>query len=923
MENCNNTLALEYCNMAIDRYPDEPATQECRRIKSTILAKALEINIEQATQANKPFRFFVKYKNINTLYFRFVPIHPDSLEQLIDTYDPGTKEIIRARWDRLLALEPEGTTTCTLPIPADYRWQSTEWYYKGLKPRHYVMLVSAREDFSADSNVVQYSSFWSTEYTITGTSAGNNRHIFFLTGIDDGRPVKGATLKFYTPNYGAGGEKLIAEKTTDAKGMAEIETADNYWSVTVKAIVKGKEVLNFRRATSLYSSYYREDNIGIASKIYTDRGIYRPGQTLYYKGIVYTSRARAADSKVMPNYKTTVVLADANGQEVARQEVQTNRYGSYSGSFTIPHRGLTGYFTIADDRSSFYIQVEEYKRPKFRVEFDTLKTTPAFNDSVTVTGKAVAYAGNAIGNAAVQYEITRYTPWLGFMKWGTPAWENQNITLQTGTLQTGANGTFSIKFKAVPGEDTDRTYNYEVKAYVTDISGETQEGGTSVTIGTRTVFSDFLMPETVIPPQPQKIVISANNLSQNPVPVKGRFVIYQMEMPGKLLRQRRWGMPDTQVISRKQFEKLFPNDAYNESSVSDNKVIKTVFEKTIDNKEGRETIEWQTKGLSSGLYKAVFEYAESNGRIYTHEQVFSVLNPAKKQPIGHDALQIANLAGPGGYRPGQSAEVLISSRAKKSHVFYFIERNGKPLEISETVIKNGVHKLKIPVTEEDRGGIIITAFTIYNNRYYKAEHTISVPWDNRHLTVEVTSYRDEMLPGSSEEWTLRIKGPGAQKISAEVLASMYDASLDRFASNEWSNFITLPSLFSRLSVSPFYMGNIYGQDIFSYPVGDYSFYSFPPVHIRWFNWLYDPLSPAMQWNFGDGNGGGRFSRYANVMVQQKNGFCRCCRSRFGSFCPHRQLCQPKTNGNSRRQYASGCNKSAEQYGRNSLFLPSP
>ena len=260
-------------------------------------------------------------------------------------------------------------------------------------------------------------------------------------------------------------------------------------------ITLGRDKINTADIDSYYdqgqiSQYpYRKPAPSTRTVFFLDRSIYRPGQTLFFKGLVFQSDEK--DPRVMTRQKYTVTFYDVNHQVVAKQEVVTSDYGTFNGSFVTPSSGLTGqmHLQINDNRSSTaYFSVEEYKRPKFEVKFEPVKGSFKLGETIKAAGQAQAYSGASIDGATVTYRVVREArfPWWWWCWYGYyPA--SPRMEIANGVATTDAEGKFTIEFKAIPDESVDKKsepiFNYTLTADVTDINGETHSGQTSVSVG--------------------------------------------------------------------------------------------------------------------------------------------------------------------------------------------------------------------------------------------------------------------------------------------------------------------------------------------------------------------------------------------------------------------------------------------------------
>jgi uncharacterized protein YfaS (alpha-2-macroglobulin family) len=839
---CNNPKALRYCKTAIANFPDEQGTQWCRDIAQQIEKATVQITTEFTTPAKAPFKYLISYKNSKKIYVKYIAITDESLKN-VENFKPystnDSNQHIRLK--KLLTYPIKGEDEITLPDDSTYLNFTTEWYCKGLPAGHYILLFSADKNFIADTTITGYVPFWSTKYTTYTTPTSGKNYRFFVADMQTNAPLKGAKviLSYYDYYTGSGNKKIIAEKTTDKNGSIEVLADESYWSVNTEVFIGDKKVLASNNSTYLNDYEFSGHNNDVKTHFVTDRGIYRPGQTVYFKGTML--RSYAGDSmKVVVNYPTTIILDDANGEKVGEVAVTSNKYGSFSGSFTIPYARITGYYTLHDKYGSAGFSVEEYKRPKFKIEFDTLKTNPAFNDTVTITGRAVAYAGNALDGARFEYTVSREEEYI-YNGWKINYPSGHRTLLYQGSSALDQEGRFTIKFVTTPGSEQSHNYNYETEITVTDITGEVQSKTTSVKSGKRTVYAALAANETAFTDEPSPLRIAATDLNENSIPLKGTLKITEIILNEKIQKELFWNKPSVVILPQNIQHKYFSNQYYF-GQLPDENLGKTVFSQNIDSANGICNLLFNAANIPQGKYQIAFEYIDNLGDTQQETSVFTVYNLKEKKAIAGSQLEV--IARELLYEPGQTAEVIISSQAPKTRVLYFIERIGQTAALQQVKLNNNRYTLKIPITEADRGGVNIVAITVYNNRMYQSSVALIVPHQNKDLTVEVTTYRDKMIPGDKEEWQLKITGPNAQKISAEVVASMYDASLDNFAPNSWYNYFVGYQKWLRTYVSPQSLSTGEKNSSFLLSLPYTSYYTVPLEYnsFRFFKWIDDPLS---------------------------------------------------------------------------------
>lgn len=849
-DNYNNLKAAQYCQWAIDSFADEKATTACRGLLKKIKQPRLRVAMQKTNMAKQAFKYKITYKNLRRAVVKFIAINPDTLSVLTARWANNREGFMQ----ELLKYPVTYSEVVRLPADTTYTTTTTAWYNKGLPAGHYVMLASANVNFLADTNAAMYTSFWCTDYMLYTSKTDDNKFTFYVTSAKNNKPVKNARLLLQYYNYNdkenASTLEILADVKTNAQGMAIVEVGESK-SIKAQVFVKGKMVL----ATSDYlSNYSYNGNTGNDIYVYTDRDIYRPGQTIYFKGIV--AQHTQEGGRLITNTETNVTLEDPNGEIVAEGKYTTNSFGSFSGSFTIPYGRITGYYYISTPFGGKGVSVEEYKRPKFEIIFDTLKTNPAFNDTVVVSGKAAAFAGNSLNGAKLTYRVSRQKNYMYF--WNDVGTENgtdnynywedaieadeEEAELKTGTLLLGDDGTFTISYIATQGKNPRITYTYEVTVSVTDITGEVQTSWHSTSIGKRSVYAYINANANAFANTPVKIGLRAENPNSKAVPVQGTFSIQALQTPKNIFIDDELNRIDTQLISYTTHKKLFPYYAYNNEDQKENYPKgQIVYTQEINNAGGYEEVLWQAQKQPSGLYVLTFTYTDNLGKSHTETSYMALLNTKAKKAFAHSNFDLAIQKRT--FQPGETAEVWLSSRFPSNYITYYIERQGKVGAPKTVKLKNKLLKIKIPITEADRGGVHITAFTVFQNQFYQASEAIYVPYTNKKLNVEVTSYRDKMTPGGKEEWQLKITGANAQKVSAEVLASMYDASLDKIQGSHWYNFTQ--RFHKNYSSKTSLRANHLGTSTFNYLINYPNIYYAIPEHnyprLYFFKWMPDLL----------------------------------------------------------------------------------
>ncbi|HEY8970266.1 MAG TPA: alpha-2-macroglobulin family protein, partial [Puia sp.] len=367
----------------------------------------------------------------------------------------------------------------------------------------------------------------------------------------------------------------------------------------------------------------------------------------------------------------------------------------------------------------------------------------------------------------------------------------QSGEIAQGTVKTDAKGRFTIVFPATPdktvSKNNDPIFTYNISADVTDINGETRSGSTKVDAGYKTLELSIDRPigDALPADSLHVLVVNAHNLSGASEPALVNVTMYALKAPGRLIRERKWEKPDQFVMTRDEFLRNFPHDEYDDdANVKKWDRSAKVFEKA--DTAGRRLILPPDKPLSPGWYVMEASSKDKYGQPVKAIRYIHLYNGRTGYP-GYPqynwAFQDEFTTG-----PGEKVSIDIGSSAKDIFVIrnvgHISDRDSGSFNFFK--VDNDKHSTEFPITEADRGGLGIYDAFVKDGRLYTRQTSIRVPWTNKELSIQYDTYRDKVLPGSEEKWKITIKGGQTDKMAAEVLAAMYDASLDQFKIHGWS-----------------------------------------------------------------------------------------------------------------------------------------
>ena len=819
--------AYQILDTIVKKYPSSIEANQAKNMMGSIATSSLNLNTEKVYPFGESMLSLVSYKNMDQIYLRLYRLEPGQEYELQN----NSRDLLRS----IHKLDLLKSWTQDLPKYDDFQQHTTEIKIDKLPLGAYLILTSSDKSFAKDKDNVT-SNFISVSNLGYVLNPNHSDYTMIVVDRKSGKPIPGAEVSFYSQEYNQKDRKnelkFAVSAKSDKNGIVNPKLNDR--GTYFPKVTYNGDVLFVR--DRIYQHRQGEPRDRKQANVFLDRAIYRPGQTIYFKAIAHHVDGGTQLPSLLTNESLDVILRDANHQEVEKLNLKTNDFGSIHGSFTAPSGGLLGNMTVQiDGYGGTSFSVEEYKRPKFEAEFLPVETTYALNESVKVTGKAIGFAGNAIGDAKVAYRIERgveYPYWRSYWRWYRP---QSPMRIKTGTTVSKADGTFDIDFELLPDPSTKQNdqpvFVYTIYADITDISGETRSVQTSLRASTVALDLGISTPSPIDRDSFKSVHVYTRNLNGKFQETKVNLQIASLKSENKLYRDRYWIFPDTVSIQQSEFEKQFPSYRFDrKKSEIELEVNKVLYTKDIVSTDKGE-MDLSALDLNAGMYKLIATAKDKNGNELLKEIVFEITDSAASQPAVPVAL--AAQQNKKVYEPGEKADLALSSSIKDAHVFFVTTRRDKSSK-HEWLNFNGKKKESIVVNESDRGNISFSTFTIYNNRFYANLGSVNVPWSNKNLKISYSSFRDKLLPGQEEEWTIKVEGNKKEKVAAELLAGMYDASLDEFRVNNWkANYF--PSHYANHSFRPgvSFVGNR-GRQL-SYPSNKY--YDVKHRVYRQFDWL--------------------------------------------------------------------------------------
>ena len=776
--------AADICEATINDYPKTYGAEQCRSLLSDIGLKEMNFYTENAYPIGSAGKFLFKFRNMNKVYFRMIKVDWNYFLKYRNFY--GNDEQI----SQLLKLPVIESWNTELGDPGDHQSHSIELKINPKEAGQYVLLSSPDPSFPLSKNAIAFTSFWYSDlsYSSRRNDLDGTCEVF-VTDRETGAPLVDVNAQLFLQhyNYNSRNYDLKEEETyrTDKDGMFVIRNKGDYRSIYIDLEKNGQ---HFNEVNQIYlSKPYKRDDSHVTTTFFTDRAIYRPGQKIYFKGI--RIKHNGDKHTIETGKQTTVKLLDVNYQVVSELKLTTNDYGTFSGSFTAPEGVLNGQMRIVDDFGSVYFSVEEYKRPKFEVEFSPVSGVFKIGEKIKLEGNAKSYAGSNVDGAAVQYRVVRSCRIPYWMRYRYGFMPNSGSTeIVNGTVNTDENGKFTVEFTAKEDKALDKKFNpiftYTVYADVTDITGETRSAEQWVRVGYTAMEVSVDMGGILEKSNGNRFKVKTTNLMGEKIEAKGTVKIIPLIENDRVLRSSLWARPDLPYITEEEFKKLFPYDEFrDESNPEKLKQGEPVFTQNFDTRVN-DTIEFRSmKNWKPGRYVLSITSTDAFGETVSAMTYFTLLDKTGTEAPLNEIWSFNPLKT--NCEPGQHAEFLISSGAENLQVLYEIEHKGKIVQREFITLNRSQKLISIPVEEKHRGNFNVHFTTVRFGRSFRSTGTINVPYSNKELDLTFETFRDKLLPGQKEEWRIRIKGPQGEKVAAEMLATMYDASLDAFAPNSF------------------------------------------------------------------------------------------------------------------------------------------
>ena len=774
MDNGQQTLddVLDICDEAMRLFPNSIGAKQCNSIRSEILEKELSISMQNVNVPNKAIPLALTYRNITNPHYRIYKVYQKELEELKGDSDV---EIVMSLLEKNYIIENH----IDIPEEKDYKEHSSLIALPELESGYYFILFSKDDVFNA-KNYPAVHAFQVSDLSYVVTNHNGNSVIQVLDR-ENGNPIKDVMVEAYDSKYDYKEMTYINNhvfsKITDKNGRISIPNDINK-SININLYYKNDTLLSESYSIFHFPQKNEDEKMIEKTSFFTDRLIYRPGQTVFFKGIMTNENSKKKE--LLLGKETEVSFIDSNREVIETKTFVTNEFGSFDGSFVIPDNLSNGSFIIKNESGCIYIKIEEYKRPTFEITFNSPDKLLKLNDKINLTGSVKAYAGFGLDNINYDYTVVRRAS-FPYRFW----WFDNQKQIAFGEGTTDANGNFNIEFELIPDKklkDRLPVYEYLIAVNATNAQGETQTKTYTINASENDLILDFDNESSNIAyDNLESITFSVKNIENIPVKAKVIRKIYQLNNNNRFI-DNEYNF-DRKLLSDNELKELFPHfDYYSSNSQQSNINGNLIYEDEIL-VDGKAKVFPDVKKLikEGRFYVEIISFENENEKITKEINIIDFNSkkiPYKEMCLSYTDKNTAKI--------GDNVNFYLGSSANDVSVYVNVLHNDKVRYSKCVKLNDEILKFPYKIKKEDRGRITFEAYFVKYNTINVVRQNVSVPYDNLDLDIKLDVERDELQPGANEKWSLTIKDYKDKGVLANLMVGMYDASLDVFAKNKWS-----------------------------------------------------------------------------------------------------------------------------------------
>lgn len=776
--------AKNLCEEIMELLDEEhPLSKQCEKYIQNITKKSIEIQLNRVYLPNQPMAVGLTYRNTTNPSYKIFKVSSDEFINMARVKNEALSRVV-------LAKKPIAENTVEIPLETDYKTHSSLIALPALRTGVYYLVFSNNSSFDNIDDLL-FLPFQVSNLAFFNLETDDDMNIY-VVNRETGQPMQGVTAHFSKHHYS------YENNSWERDGIGDVTSDNNGFLVAPKTNKNSYFIdLYFNNdtllATELFKFHKRDtkDNLVIDSKIFTDRAIYRPGQTVQFKYMAY--RGDSKSKEIIPDYETVLKLYDANYQIIDTLRVITDEFGSANGCFQIPTDRINGHYRIEEEHGSVLFSVEEYKRPTFEITFNMPENEYKIGDSVSVSGKVAALSGFGLDGVKYFYTVIRKTA-FPFKLWDMNPYFIDDEIIASGEDITSNDGDFNIGFQLSPSDDVEiikiPRYTYEIIVEATNKQGETQKGRFPITatynkyaITIETDDNNSHENKSFDIDDFKRLYVAVSNINGKPASTKVECKIF------KINDNERYPQPfwffDRQLLTDELLKAYFPHfDFYpNDKNSKD-----IVYQDVID-VDGKTRLFPDNFKISPAQY--VVELRSVDDTILSYSRKY-ILYDVKSKKMPFKSLYWTHIDKTTA-QPGETINYYVGSSEKNVSALLMVKSGNKIILSKRISLNNNIYKLSYKVKEENRGRLDFQVAIVKYNEEMRRCTYVDIPYNNMDLDIVLHTERDKMLPGETQTWSVTVKDYRQKPVTGSLMATMYDASLDNFKTPNW-DLNTKPSI---------------------------------------------------------------------------------------------------------------------------------
>lgn len=732
--------ALQWVRTGMQRYPKSELLNRFKNLEQQIIEPSFSMQAAPI-YPGLPAQVTLFYKNLTQVSLEFYRLNLPVTSPLLNDASRFSAAELK-RYGQL-----EHKQHFNLPATPTYLPAEQQVTIAPLQPGVYYMRVTDGKTSHDPAATFVYV----TSLQLIHRALPSGERQMVVIDAQSGHPVTDAEVVTYTREN----ELLLPSEryAVNKEGVAHIGFIDSY-SLTYQVVTPRDSYLPVATLWGVKGNKLeqKKEEWNERIELFTDRGIYRPGQTIHLGGVLYQQLGDV--TQTLPDKALEIHLLDSRYQEVAMLKSSSNRYGSFGASFTLPTTLLPGRFSIRVKSALATVVVEEYKRPTFDVKLTPPTTGYQAGDSISLLGVAKSFSNVPLMHATVSYQIERSGSW----RWSgsRASWSGKTVTDGEG------NFTLPVALLLDPSDKNNPWfYNFRITATVTSGAGESQAGSYTLPLGKTAWVMELegWNDNQLWREQEAPLTIKLTNLVGQPIAKKVTYQVFEQTATGERGKQSLQG-------------EATANSPFTLAAIQQ---------------------------LPSGKYLFVASVTDELGALICSERSFILLSKQENRlPFTADSwfCQVGN-----SFDAAQPATLYVGSSQQDVYLMYDLFAGDKQIDSQRILLSDSIVKFTYPYQALYGEGIRATFAFVKQGQLYSYVADVVKPKPDKRLILTWETFRDKLTPGSQEVWKLKVTHPDGTAADAELMATLYDASLEALAMHNWRSQLQFNRSLPRVSWS--------------------------------------------------------------------------------------------------------------------------